>query len=188
MGMTSSSSPPSHQILWKQPSLSNKKKTNNSTGAHSSSSFSPNTINHSFISIGTARNTCRHYGGYPYTNAIPSPGDTFIRFVRSKVLGLAIGTDVKSSYRLGRTGLLTEVVLLSVSWMVPQIPREVVALQEIQVQLKRMTLKGLLGHGRYLLLQRILQSDQLTPVWEKGLSSSKNYHPSPVNELLWVYT
>jgi len=114
MGMTSSSSPPSHQILWKQPSLSNKKKTNNSTGAHSSSSFSPNTINHSFISIGTARNTCRHYGGYPYTNAIPSPGDTFIRFVRSKVLGLAIGTDVKSSYRLGRTGLLTEVVLLSV--------------------------------------------------------------------------
>ena len=72
--------------------------------------------------------------------------------------------------------------------MVPQIPREVVALQEIQVQLKRMTLKGLLGHGRYLLLQRILQSDQLTPVWEKGLSSSKNDHPSPVNELLWVYT
>jgi len=47
-------------------------------------------------------------------NAIPSPRNTFIRFVRSKVLGLAIGTDVKSSYRLGRTGLLTEVVLLSV--------------------------------------------------------------------------
>ena len=35
-------------------------------------------------------------------------------------------------------------------------------------------------------LQRILQSDQLMPVWEEGLSSSKNDHPSPVNELLWV--
>jgi hypothetical protein len=39
---------------------------------------------------------------------------------------------------------------------------------------------------RSVLLQRILQSAQLTPVWEEGLSASKSDHPSPVNELLWV--
>jgi len=100
-----------------------------------------------------------------------TPGLTAV--LRSALLHLPMGISVSSRcesldlpiassdndkhYRLGRTGLLTEVA--------------------VSVMLDGSTNVG----TRSVLLQRILQSDQLSPIWD---SSSKE--SSPVNELLWV--
>jgi len=78
---------------------------------------------------------------------------------RCESLDLPIASsDNNQHYRLGRTGLLTEVA--------------------VSVMLDGSTNVG----TRSVLLQRILQSDQLSPIWDN--SSSKE--SSPVNELLWV--
>jgi len=75
---------------------------------------------------------------------------------RCESLDLPIANSDDKHYRLGRTGLLTEVV--------------------VSVMLDGSTNVG----TRSVLLQRILQSDQLSPIWDSSSSSS------PVNELLWV--
>ena len=92
-------------------------------------------------------------------------------------MDLSIGTDGKSSYRLGRTGLLTEVVLsVMLDGTSNSNARGSSSVEERDLSTTEKNDTQRITGTRSYWLQRILQSDQLTPVWEEGLSSSKNDH------------
>ena len=89
-------------------------------------------------------------------------------------MDLPIGTDAKSNYNRGCSGLLNKVVL-SVMLDDTLNARGSGGVEGDSSTTEKNDTQRITGTRSYW-LQRILQSDQLTPVWEEGLSSSKNDH------------
>jgi len=94
-------------------------------------------------------------------------------------IGTAQADGQTNHYRLGRIGLLTEVAL---SVMLDGSTRS----NHTKVNESSSEENNMITGTRSVLLQRILQSDQLTPVWE-GSTIKKNSTLHPMHELLWVF-
>ena len=91
-------------------------------------------------------------------------------------MDLPIGTDAKSNYNRGCSGLLNKVVLsVMLDGTLNARGSGGVEGDSISSE-KNDTQNQKIAGTRSVLLQLILQSDQLTTVWEEGLSSSKNDH------------